>query len=379
MLTDQRLEEFIFIKEGGNRVAYDDFDPGKRLKPGDKIKGTLTYGPGFTTRPDGSPVQIGDSMTDQEAYDRVRQYIRDEIEPVLDDLIHVPIALSLGNALGSLVFNFGATEVYKWRLWGRINAGEPVGNIIREWIDGTYSSKGVPMLGLWRRRFSELALAFGVDWRAGDNVDWETDPEEFLEILGWDGTMPKPPPIVDKDLFNEDPDLQIPTRGAAEVKREKGSDPTPETPITMDDAQFLSAEAAGYEGSYADFMSHRTVVTTRNAIEAPKIDTKKPPKPMEDSKTHRGLSKRDSGKEGVQIGTILAGASTAAGTVKGVTKDTATTVEVAQPLIAGFTLNHLILIGVFIGVPLMVWGAWRWMRGDMIAREGRQEGTQLKV
>ena len=376
MLTDQRLEEFIFIKEGGNRVAYDDFDPGKKLKPGDKVKGTLTYGPGFTTRPDGSPVQIGDSMTDQEAYDRVRQYIRDEIEPVLDDLIHVPIALSLGNALGSLVFNFGATEVYKWRLWGRINAGEPVGNIIREWIDGTYSSKGVPMLGLWRRRFSELALAFGVDWRAGDNVDWETDPEEFLEILGWDGTMPKPPPIVDEDLFKE---LEIPTRGAAEVKREKGSDPTPETPITMDDAQFLSAEAAGYEGTYADFMSHRTVVTTRNAIEAPKIDTKKPPKPMEDSKTHRGLAKKTAGKEGRDAGAILAGAGSVAGAMNSLSKNTAQTVENTQPLVAGFTFNHMIILAMVAGFSLLIYGAWRMYRGEMIAREGRGEGTQLKV
>jgi hypothetical protein len=157
------------------------------------------------------------------------------------------------------------------------------------------------------------------------------------------------------------------------------SDPTPDTPMTMDDRQYLSAKAVGYDGTYADFMGHRTVVTARNAIQAPKIDVKKPPKPMEDSKTHRGLSKKDSGKEGVQIGTILSGAAGAAGTVKALTKDTATTVEAAQPLIAGFTLNHLILIGLMIGIPLAIWGAWRMYRGEMIAREGREDGTQLKV
>ena len=73
MLTDQRLEEFLFISEGGNRVAYDDFNPRKALKPGDALESTLTYGPDFTTRPDGSPVQIGDTLTDQEACDGIRK------------------------------------------------------------------------------------------------------------------------------------------------------------------------------------------------------------------------------------------------------------------------------------------------------------------
>ena len=379
MLTDHKLEEFLFVSEGGNRSpAYDDFQPWKELQPGDEVKGTLTLGPGFTRHADGSPIQIGDTMTDQEAYDRLRAYIAEEIEPVLDDLIHVPIATSMANALGSLIYNFGATEVYGWKLWGRINAGEPAINIINEWIDGTFSSKGVPMLGLWRRRFKELALAFGVDWRAGENVDWEHKPDQFLEMLGWDGTMPKPEPIVDPDLFKEDPDLQIPKRGASDMKKDM-SDPTPETPMTMDDRQYLSAKAVGYDGTYADFMGHRTVVTSRNAIEAPKIDVKKPPKPMEDSKTHRGLAKKTAGKEGRDIGAILAGAGSMAGAAKGLTRDTAATVENTQPLIAGFTFNHFIIMAIVIGVGFLGYGLWRMYRGEMIAREGREDGTQLKV
>ncbi len=379
MLTDHKLEEFLFISEGGNRSpAYDDFQPWKELQPGDEVKGTLTLGPGFTRHADGSPIQIGDTMSDQEAYERLRAYIRDEIEPVLEDLIHVPIATSMANALGSLVYNFGATEVYGWKLWGRINAGEHALNIINECIDGTFSSKGVPMLGLWRRRFKELALAFGVDWRAGENVDWEHKPDQFLEMLGWDGTMPKPAPIVDEDLFKEDPDLQIPTRGK-DVKREKGADPTPETPMTLDDAQYVSAEAAGYDGTFDEFMAHRTSVTARNAIKIPKVDPKKPPKPMEDSKTHRGLAKKTAGKEGRDMGAILTGAGAMAGTMKGLTRDTAATVENTQPLVAGFNINHFILMAVIIGVVLLGYGLWRMYRGEMIAREGREETVQTKV
>jgi len=31
------------------------------------------------------------------------------------------------------------------------------------------------------------------------------------------------------------------------------------------------------------------------------------------------------------------------------------------------------------GFSLLVYGAWRMYRGEMIAREGREDGTQLKV
>ena len=374
MLTDQRLEEFIFVKEGGNRVAYDDFQPWKKLEPGDEILGTLTYGPGFIKRPDGSPVQIGDSMTDQEAYDRVRQYIAEEVEPVLEDLIHVPIATSLANALGSLVYNFGGSEVYGWRLWGRINSGEPVSAIIREWVDGTFSSKGVPMLGLWRRRFSELALAMNVDWRAGDNVDWETDPEEFLQVLGWDGTMPKPDPIVDEDLFKE---LEIPP-----MKKQVITDPTPETPITTADANWMQLESLKHPDRpivYADFDTSRAVTTQRNKIQTPKVDLKKPPKPMEDSKTHRGLAKRTSGRDDAWIGGVIAGASTMAGTASGISKDVSTITKNTQTVVGGATLHQIMIFGLVIGGGLLLYGLWKMFRGETIAREGREEADVLKV
>ena len=143
MLTDKtQLITFLHSAEGGNRSpAYDDKQPWKELQPGDEILGTLTYGPGFTTREDGSPLQIGDTITDQEAFDRLSKYIDEEIEPVLENLIHVPIAPSMANALASLVFNFGASEVLVWRLWGRINAGVEPGAVIREWVNGTFFSK----------------------------------------------------------------------------------------------------------------------------------------------------------------------------------------------------------------------------------------------
>lgn len=346
MLTDQRLEEFIFIKEGGNRIAYDDFQPWKKLQPGDEIKGTLSYGPGFTTRPDGSPVQIGDSMTDQEAYDRLRQYIAKEVEPVLEDLIHVPIATSMANALGSLVFNFGAAEVYKWRLWGRINSGEPVSSIISEWIDGTFSSKGVPMLGLWRRRFSELALAMDVDWRAGDNVDWETDPEEFLQVLGWDGTMPKP------DLIKPDPEIFEPEQGAP--VSEPITDPTPETPLTTEDLNNMQKEAlrTGRKISI-------TPVTPKVPLESYEYlsdEQKAKPEIKDVRDSQRG---RAVGKKAISKGAGTAGVGGAVAVATG-------TAEPVLKIVDKYpkeTLAYVAVALILIGIVYHFWSEWQLQKG----------------
>ena len=385
MLTDQRLEEFLFISEGGNRIAYDDFNPRKVLQPGDEIKGTLTYGPGFITRPDGSPVQIGDTMTDQEAYDRIRKYIRDVIEPTLEDLIHVPIATTLANALGSLVYNFGPSKVYGWRLWGRINSGEPVGNIIEEWITDTYYSKGVAMLGLLRRRFKELALAMDVDWRAGDNIDWETDPEEFLQVLGWDGTMPKPDPIVDEDLFKE---LEIPP-----MKKQVITDPTPATPFTTEDLNYVQLRERGSTMSFDEFraLGKKPVVRKNKVVIVP--DTGQDDDLMEDSKTFNGLATKRIAQRGTAGGgAVLAGSGAVAiyqglqdttNTVKGLTKTTSEVRDVAtgaSDFVLSFTLNQLLITGLVIGGAAVVIYGVRWWWGSNQAWEGRlREGAKGKV
>lgn len=376
-LTDHQLEEFIFVKEGGNRSpAYDDFQPWLELKPGDEVKGTLTVGPGFIKREDGTPVQIGDTMSDQQAYERLRKYIAEEIEPVLEDLIHVPIATSMANALGSLIYNFGATEVYGWRLWGRINAGEPPINIINEWIDGTFSSKGVPMLGLWRRRFSELAMAFQVDWRAGDNVDWEHKPEEFLEVLGWDGTMPKPEPIVDPELFKE---LEIPARGK---DVEPITDPTPETPLTTSDLNEMQLEQRKNPERpivYADFDTARTIVDERSAIKAPNVSIENEPGAMEDSETSRGISKETSGRDDVRLATVMSGAATAAATASTASENLSEVMKNTNTIVAGVSVMQLIWLMLVFGLPLLGYGLWKMHRGKQIKNDGRAQAVRLKV
>lgn len=332
MLTDKtQLITFLHSAEGGNRSpAYDDKQPWKELQPGDEILGTLTYGPGFTTREDGSPLQIGDTITEQEAFDRLSQYIDEEIEPVLENLIHVPIAPSMANALASLIFNFGATEVSGWRLWGRINAGEDPGAVIREWVNGTFFSKGEPMLGLWRRRTMELLLGFGLDWRAGSNVSWEDDPEDVMKQLGWDGTMPSAGPVhtptrteykYDEGLFEE---LEIKKRG------EVITDPTPATPLTTKDLNEMQAEHVrtgaplSYERPVMPVGKKPLSINTKKAEEVPYgIDPKAGLQPKEEAERYRRAVKKEKGIEMKQIGQgltlttgVVAGANELSGEAK---------------------------------------------------------------
>ena len=365
------LAQFLATEgiEGFRLQTYDD-KTGDRLDEGEVAEGKASIAVGLIKYADGTPVEPGDELTLQEAWDETYHYLNKVLEPSLDRILNVVLPDNKLMAFASWLYNFGETKARKYSLPRLINERADDYTILEKWQEYIIAG-GKPQLGLYRRRLAECLMWLDYDWRPALNADWDTSLSDLVEAAGGEPIEP----IVDQELFDE---FEIPTRGK-DVKREKGSDPTPETPMTIDDAQFLSAEAAGYDGTYADFMSHRTVVTTRNAIEAPKIDVKKPPKPMEDSKTHRGLAKKTAGKEGRDAGAILAGAGSVAGAMNSLSKNTAQTVENAEPLIAGFTFNHIIILAMVAGFGLLIYGAWRMYRGEMIAREGREDGTQLKV
>ena len=363
MLTTANLVTFLQLREGFRKHAYDDAQPNVKLTAETEIKGTLTIGYGTTEYPDGRKVEWDDKVTKSEALDYLQHYIIETIEPALENLIHPRLAGCQYDALGSCIYQYGEGEVAGWNLIGLINNGAGWEEIALEWINGTVMWKGEPLF--WGRRISELFMFFDLDWMAGGNVPVLSDVLAAIKLMGFDGNMPQPEPIVHEDLFEPEP-LDM-------------SDPTPETPMTIDDRQYLSAKAAGYNDSFSEFMGHRTIVTQRNAIQTPKIDPTLPPKPMEDSKTHRGLAKETAGKENMTLGTTLTGAAATAATVRELTRDTAATVESASPVIGGFTANHLILIGLVLGIPLFFYGAWKAFSGWRIARQGREEGVQAKL
>jgi GH24 family phage-related lysozyme (muramidase) len=374
MPTTKALATFLLLREDLIKHAYDDKQPKVILTAETEIKGTITVGIGTTRYPDGSPVRWNDTVTRSEAMEYMQHYIRTEIEPALENLIHVQLAGCQYDALGSLIYQYGAAEVSSWRLIRRINAGEHWHDIAREWVNGTVFWENFGP-AFWGRRIGELLMFMGLDWRMSPNIPYGGDVVDVIEQAGFEGKMPQP---VGTSLF-EDPDLAIPHPAAI---IDATQDPTPDTPLTMQDLQYQGAVSAGYDGSFGDFTAHRTVVRQKDVVSVPNVDMSKPPKRMEDSKTHKGLSKAESGKEGVQVGAVVTGGATVLAAVEGGTSTAERTLNAADranDLVFGLSSGDLITVGIVIGLPLILWGGWRWWAGKMIAYEGRQEGDQAKV
>ena len=160
------------------------------------------------------------------------------------------------------------------------------------------------------------------------------------------------------------------------------SDPTPETPMTMDDSQYVGYVAAvGKDDAipYADFMAHRKVVTERNTISAPKVDIKSEPKAAEDSETVRGIAKETSGRDDARLAATLTTVSTTAAVASTTSDSLCKTMENTQTIVAGLSIMQLAWLGMLLGIPLLGYGLWKMYRGEQIKKEGRATATQLKV
>jgi hypothetical protein len=238
--------------------------------------------------------------------------------------------------------------------------------VIREWVNGTFFSKGEPMLGLWRRRTMELLLGFGLDWRAGSNVSWEDDPEDVMKQLGWDGTMPTAGPAhtptrteysYDEELFEE---LEIKKRG------EVISDPTPATPVTTADANAMQLESlkTGLPIDYGVPMTKLTKKTPVESVHYLADEDKKPGnitvKPIEESQRGKGYAKSEMGKQG-----MIAGAGGSA----------AVAIGAAEPVVRfvdkypSNTIAAVFLLLLIMGVGLHFYGKWQRERGEDSAED----------
>lgn len=348
MKTTPALISFLQYNEGFREKAYDDRHPDRDLQPGDTVEGRLTYGTGLTTRADGTPLKIGDTITKQENFDRLHRYVRDEVEPVIENLIHVPLWPEAYDAIGSVIFNFGAGEVSGWRLWRRINAGEPWSNVALEWVTGTFYDDGIPLLGLWRRRIMEVLMFFKLEWRVGANVGWESDVIKVLDQMGWEGDQPKPEPTTADLNMAQLEDLEDEAReiGAVVVR-----------------------EAAPEVAAKATTITPKQVVVPKKVIAAPNYDPTKEPKPIEQSTTGRGHAKKVSGKEiaygGAVTGGVITYAAPHANTIASFVKN-------YSPSVVFGTLGVLALM-------VFIFGLWRYFAGDKLMEYGRETAEGPKV
>lgn len=104
------LENIIKEKEGFKEYAYDDEHPDKLLKPGDKVDGYVTIGYGFRYI-NGKEVKAGMHMTREEANNYLHKTIINEYGKALNNSVKVPITQNQYNALLSLVYNIGYSDL----------------------------------------------------------------------------------------------------------------------------------------------------------------------------------------------------------------------------------------------------------------------------
>ena len=295
----------------------------------------------FPNTPGAIRVVDGLIITQKQADDAFDFFVHNVVDPLVWEHFNADTQEE-HDALASWVYNIrherlelpdGHPNAYNLR---RIFNAKPrdLDAIVLKWIQ--YCNPKTPdEKGLYRHRLAELCLLLRAPWtyawtatvrRSNDGTVIErTDPWHVLEVAQHEAKVsgsPYPTPI---------PSLPDPPK-APEPVIEVEEEALPEIP------------------------------------EAPNVDLSLPPKPLEESKTHKGLSKKESGQETVAIGTTLGGLSLILPHIEALT-------SFLEKYPATSILSALTVIGVIVaGV-----GGWRWWAGKMIAHEGRLEATTTKV
>lgn len=153
--------------EGRILFAYDDFDPPnarRRIKTGDKVRGTLTIGYGHT----GPDVKPGMTISEERALDLLRADL-DIFEAAVTRAVTVPLTDNQYAALVVFGFNIGETAFKKSTLLKKLNAGDydAVPGELMKWT----KSKGKKLAGLVNRRSAEAGL-----WAKGAFVQSSGSP-----------------------------------------------------------------------------------------------------------------------------------------------------------------------------------------------------------
>lgn len=135
------MHELIKEFEGFRRVAYK------------CPAGQWTIGYGSTKYQDGTPVQPGDTITEEEASDLVDYYCRYNIQLPKGDF-----SAPQKEALCSLIYNIGQVSFNRSTLKKCLEKGDYIG-ARKQWLRWTRAN-GKVLLGLVRRREAECKLFF---------------------------------------------------------------------------------------------------------------------------------------------------------------------------------------------------------------------------
>jgi GH24 family phage-related lysozyme (muramidase) len=306
--------------------------------------------------PDGRPVVEGLTITQQEADDALMYFVRNVVDPLVRKHF-VCQTQAEHDACASWVYNVnhGKLERGEYSLPRLVNAKHrDTDALVTLWMRYIHT-KGFEN-GLYRRRLAEVLMFMGLPWhkpavwgyvssavyqRGG--VVQPTDPMFILDVAE-QAAMTEDE--ITADLNNQ----QLIKLQGKPAKPQKAAEP----------AKAVEPEP---EPKPAEKPPEPAP-----APPAPKVDPALPPKPMEQSQTHRGLSKAESGRETVVVGGTLTGIGALLPQLQAVTA-----------YIEKFPAKSILYTMVIIGIIVAIVGAWRWFAGRMIAWEGRVKAERTKV
>jgi lysozyme len=127
--------------------------------------GIATIGFGSIRWQDGERVQLGDTISRQDAEALLTDYIARHIDPVIPRLVQRPLTQPQWDAYASFLYNFGEDKARGYTLT-KVIADGPKGNdidalqayeaLLIKWWPVYRMAGGKPLLGLFRRRVAEL-------------------------------------------------------------------------------------------------------------------------------------------------------------------------------------------------------------------------------
>ncbi len=133
--------------EGFEEKAYP--DPATGAEP-------ITIGYGTTVYADGVKVQMGDTISEEDAMYELEHHVNELVIPVLEQYVKVELSQSQIDALASFIYNVGSGNFRKSTLLKKLNAGDYDGAAaeLLKWN----RANGRVMAGLTRRRAAEQDL-----------------------------------------------------------------------------------------------------------------------------------------------------------------------------------------------------------------------------
>ena len=167
-------------KETFRDKAYDDARPDYDLKPGDEILGTLTIGYGHTdaARDDDEKIQIGDTVTEEEAKEILIKDLQEYVDIVNNRMKSFDVELTQAQFDGLVYATMNRPErMGDGELWRAIGSGNE--EKIREEWSKTISQSIKKYPGLEDRKEEELDLFFSTPDKPEVEVQ---DPDRGIPI-----------------------------------------------------------------------------------------------------------------------------------------------------------------------------------------------------